>query len=42
MKIIIIGAGIAGLSSYIFLTKHLVRELPTERSTKHTMSSTGR
>ncbi|KAK5092931.1 hypothetical protein LTR70_005205 [Exophiala xenobiotica] len=32
MKIIIIRAGIAGLSSYIFLTKHLVRERPTDYS----------
>lgn len=32
MKIIIIGAGIAGLSSYIFLTKHLARERPTDYS----------
>ncbi|KAK5936783.1 hypothetical protein PMZ80_010902 [Knufia obscura] len=32
MKVIIVGAGIAGLSSYIFLHKHLARDHPNDYS----------
>ena len=34
MKIIIIGAGIAGLSSYLFLNKHLIHNCPDQHQIK--------